>query len=333
MTQKNEQPTRFNKLTRVFLVFSISVFAFLAISTSLTYAKNIKKIGIIAIDEDRSTSRTIKGIKKALKSAKLTAEYHKIILVGNPAIDSKTLADLSAFGPHLVITIGSYATMSASKHFKDIPIIFATVMNPMASGFVASMNRPGGHITGAALDIPPNIQFKYFERVVGQIKSIGVLYSEETANIIGPARVAAKQLGITLEAVQVNSEKAIPQAIDSLCQIVDAFWSVADHTIYTPHSTQYIILQTLRYRIPMMGFSSSLVEAGGLFTLDFDFKDIGRQAGEIASRVLYGTPPGKIPVSTPGAGVIYFKYNEKTATQIQVKIPEELLAIAKEVIR
>ena len=77
----------------------------------------------------------------------------------------------------------------------------------------------------------------------------------------------------------------------------------------------------------MMGFSQSLVEAGGLFTLDFDFKDIGRQAGEIATRVLFGAEPARISVSTPG--VIYFKYNEKTATQLNIEIPEELLAVVK----
>ena len=108
-------------------------------------------------------------------------------------------------------------------------------------------------------------------------------------------------------------------------------WSVADHTVFTPQSTKHIILQTLRYQIPLMGFSQSVVEAGGLFSLDFDFKDIGRQAGDIAVRVLHGTAPGTIPVATPG--FIYFTYNEKTAERIKIKIPEDLLAVAKEVIK
>ena len=296
-------------------------------------AKIVQKIGIISIDQEPSTTRTIRGITKSISLSKIDVVYEEIILIGNPATDQATLSKLGKFQPDLIITIGSFATQKASEYFPDKPIIFATVMNPVASGFVKSMNDPGGLITGAALDIPPEIQFKYFKQVAGQLKSIGVIYSEETENIIEPARIAAKQLGIKLVAVKIESEKAIPQAIDSLCQVVDAFWSVADHNIYTPNSTRYIILQTLRYRIPMMGFSRALVEGGGLFTLDFDFKDIGRQAGEIATRVLLGKPPGEIPVSTPGAGVIYFKYNEKTASQIDLQIPEELLAIAKEVIR
>ncbi len=317
----------------VVIAYLLLTTLFTSLFVSSTQAKPQKKIGIISIDQEKSTIRTIKGIKKAIGRSKIDAVYEEKQLSGNPAIDEKLRVQLNGFDPDILITIGSFATMKASEFFPDKPIIFANVMNPVASGFVSTLSRPGGHITGAALDIPPDIQFKYFQRVVGHIKSIGVIYSAETENTIEPARIAANQLGLTLEAVKIESEKDIPQAIDSLCQFVDAFWSVADHNIYTPRSTQHIILQTLRYRLPMMSFSRSLVEAGGLFTLDCDFKDVGRQAGEIAARVLHGKPAGEIPVATPGAGVIYFKYNEKTAARIQLEIPEELLAIAKEVIR
>lgn len=315
------------------ITYLLIILMVMSLCTTLTYAKHDKKIGIVVIDEERSTQRTLKGIDKALNRAKLEVTYEKIILSGDPTNDEKMMQKLAAFNPDLIISIGSFATMKASEFFTDKPIIFATVMNPVASGFVNSLQNPGGHITGAALDIPPDIQFKYFQRVVGNIKDIGVIYSAETENIIKPAETAAQHLGLKLHAIKIESQKDIPQAIDSLCQTVDAFWSVADHNIYTPQSTRHIILQTLRYRIPMMGFSRALLEAGGLFALDFDFKDIGRQAGEIASRVLYGKSPADIPVTTPGAGVIYFKYNEKTADKIQLEIPEELLAIAKEVIR
>lgn len=290
-----------------------------------------QKIAIVSIDEESSTLRTIKGIKQSFDRSGMTLEYKEATLSGHPATDSAIVKDLRAFNPELFITVGSYATSAVSASFPHKPIIFATVINPMASGFVNSMYRPGGRITGAALDIPPDIQFKYFQRVVGNIRRMGVIYSDETENVIRQAEVAARALGITLVSVKIKSEKDIPGAIDSLCKVSDALWSVADHIVYTPQSTRHIILQTLRNRIPLMAFSQSLVESGGLFTLDFDFKDIGRQAGEIARRVLRGEDPGEIPVSTPG--VIYFKYNEKTAEQIAVDIPEDLLAIAKEVIK
>jgi len=310
----------------------LGVVLFLCLSVAFaTPAKAGHRIAIVSIDEDSSTLRTIKGMKQSLKRSGFAIEYQESILSGHPPSDSSTLMRLATFSPHLFITIGSYATSVISGAFPKTPIIFATVINPMASGFVESMHHPGGRITGAALDIPPDIQFNYFLRVVGDVRNVGVIYSSETENIIEKGRVAARAAGINLVSIKIDSEKEIPGAMDSLCTVSEALWSVADHTVYTPQSTRHIILQTLRNRLPMMAFSQSLLESGGLFTLDFDFKDIGRQAGEIARRVLRGDPPGNIPVSTPG--VIYFKYNEKTAEQIAVDIPEELLAIAKEVIK
>lgn len=290
-----------------------------------------KRIAIVYIDQDPSTQRTIKGVMKAFDRSGVQATYQESLLRGHEQSDAATLDTLRAFDSDLFITIGSYATLTISEAFPAKPIIFATVMNPKASGFIASMNRPGGSITGAALDIPCDIQFEYFKRVVGKIRKMGVIYSSETQHIIEEAGPAAAASGIRLVPIKIQSEKDIPQAIDSLCKVSDVLWSVADHTVYSPQSTRHIILQTLRYRIPMMAFSQALVEAGGLFTLDFDFKDIGRQAGEIAVRVLRGTPPGDIPVTTPG--VIYFKYNEKTADQLSLQIPEDLLAVAKEVVK
>ncbi len=294
-------------------------------------AESANRVAIVSIDQDSTTVRTIKGIRKSIDRFGADVVYLESLLSGDETADGATLKSLQGFAPDIFITIGSYATSEIARAFPDRPVVFATVINPQASGFVASMERPGGRITGAALDIPADIQFKYFQRVVGTIKRIGVLYSAETENVIAQAAVAAKQLGIKLVSLRVESEKEIPGAIDSLCRITDVLWSVADQTIYTPQSTKHIILQTLRNQIPMMAFSQTLVEAGGLFTLDFDFKDIGRQAGEIAVRVLRGTSPADIPVATPG--IIYFKYNEKTAQRIKVVIPDDLLAVAKEVIK
>lgn len=309
----------------------ITLIILILVLTPPAHAQKAKRIAIVSIDQSPATQRTIKGIKKSLKFYGVDASYKEPVITGNPKSDNEILASLYDFDPDLFITIGSYATLRVSKNFPKRPIIFANVLNPMASGFINSVNRPGSNITGASLDIPLEIQFNYFKRVVGSIKKMGVLYSSETENIIKQAAIAARQLGIELVAIRIESEKDIPQALDSLCRISDAIWSVADQLVYTSRSTKHIVLQTLRHGLPMMGFSQSLVEAGGLFTLDFDFKDVGRQAGEIAVRVLHGTSPSVIPTSTPG--IIYFKYNEKTANRIKITIPDDLLAVAKEVIK
>jgi len=158
-----------------------------------------------------------------------------------------------------------------------------------------------------------------------------VMYTDATASLIPPARVVAQDMGLSLKAIKIENEKQIPTALDSLANSVDGIWSVADPELFSQKSTKYILLNALRKGIPFMGFSHYIVESGALFALDFDYKAVGYQAGKIANRVLNGESPGDIRVSV--ADVIWFHYNEKTAHHINIEIPEDLVAIAKEVYR
>ena len=129
----------------------------------------------------------------------------------------------------------------------------------------------------------------------------------------------------------VNDFKELPHALDSLAQMTDGIWSVADPNLFDPRSTRYILMNTLRKGVPFMGFSRHVVESGALFALDFDYKAIGQQAGETVKRVLTGKNPGRISVTQ--ADFVWFHYNEKTAEHVGIAIPEDLVAVAKEVYR
>jgi putative ABC transport system substrate-binding protein len=138
-------------------------------------------------------------------------------------------------------------------------------------------------------------------------------------------------MGMKLEAIEISSPRDLPQALDSLAKVAQGFWSVADQNLFDPQTTKYILLNSLRRGIPFMGFSRYVVESGALFALDFDYKAIGRQAGKTTVKILDGENPGEIPVTTPD--IIWFHYNEKTARHMNVEVPPELVAIAKEVYR
>jgi putative ABC transport system substrate-binding protein len=158
-----------------------------------------------------------------------------------------------------------------------------------------------------------------------------VLYTDNTASLIPPARIVAHELGLELVALKINDERELPGALDSLALMVDGIWSVADYNLFGPQSTRYILLNTVRKRIPFMGFSQHVVESGALFALDFDYKAVGIQAGNIVNRILAGESPRNIEVTS--ADIIWFHYNENTAKRIKVAIPEELASVAKEVYR
>ena len=285
----------------------------------------------VCTDSLTSTQRTISGARSVIKGARVEAEFFTVQLESDVNSFAHQLDSVRSLKPAILVTVGSAATRITQDNIKNTPIVFSSVMYPVISGFVKSLDQPGNRITGASLDIPANIQFRYFRQIIPGLKNIGVLYTSNTAVLIPPARVVASEMGMTLTAIEISSPRDVPKALDSLSTVADGLWSVADQNLFDPQTTKYILLNSLRRGIPFMGFSRYVVESGALFALDFDYKAIGRQAGEITVRILEGSSPATIPVTTPD--IIWFHYNENTARHVHVEMPPDLVAIAKEVYR
>jgi putative ABC transport system substrate-binding protein len=287
-------------------------------------------IATLTSDTLTSTTRTLQGARNVILQQNDKVIFHQFTC-GSATHASSVVDSINRIHPVLILTVGTVATDMAKREFPSIPIIFSSVIHPELSGFVETNKQPNANITGASLDIPVDIQFKYFKKIVPNLKRIGVLYTPETENLIAQAKEAARAEGIELVPVTVHENKDLPSALDSVSAHVDGIWSVPDPQLFTPQSTRYILLNTIRRSIPFMGFSRNVVESGALFALDFDYKAVGMQAGRIVNQVLGGQNPGRIEVSS--VDVIWFHYNEKTAKLINVAIPDELVAVAKEVYR
>lgn len=312
------------------LIGALLAIAAASAAPSAIHARNVE-VAILIHDSLQSTTRTLHGARKVIARSHPEASFRTFVIGDDPAEHVGILDSLSRLKPSLLLTVGSSATRFAKDNFTDTPIIFCAVKYPVLSGFVESMQRPGGNITGASLDIPIDIQFRYFSEVVSKLRRIGVLYTDNTASLIRQAEKVAASSGLELVPIAVNDPKDLPAALDSLAATTDGLWSVADPNLFDPRATRYILLNTIRKGIPLMGFSRHVVESGALFALDFDYKAIGFQAGGLACRVIVGEDPAQIPVTM--ADVIWFHYNEKTAKHINLPVPEELVAIAKEVYR
>ncbi len=288
-------------------------------------------VAIFVRDSLTSTSRTLHGAKKVIRREHPDVVFHDFLIQNEPDENLKIIDSLNIVKPRLILTVGSSATEFARDNFENVPIVFSAVKYPVLSGFAASMNHPGGNLTGASLNIPIDVQFKYFREIVPDLKRIGVFYTDNTASLISQARVVAQSAGLELIPAKIDDIKMLPQALDSLAVSAQAIWTVADPNLFDPRSTRYLLLNCLRKGLPLMGFSRHVVESGALFALDFDYKAIGFQAGAIANRVIDGASPADIPISL--ADVIWFHYNQNTAERIGITIPDELVAVAKEVYR
>lgn len=313
------------------LIETLIALALLLVST-VTWAQDSElRIAIITSDDLKSTNRSLNGARKTISREHPEAVYHEVMISGDQASDLKLVDSVRNLSPSLILTVGSAATGFAKDNFTDLPIAFCAVKYPVLSGFVSSFSAPGGNITGASLNIPIDVQFKYFARIVPNLKKIGVLYSQNTAPLIPQAKVVAKSMGMELVAIKIDQSKELPAAMETLASQCDGLWSLADPNLFDSKTTKYIILNTLRRRIPFMGFSRNVVESGALFSIDFDYKAIGFQVGYAVNRIVAGEEPGNISVTTSDAN--WFHYNEKTAEHIGIQIPEELVAVAREVYR
>lgn len=316
------------KLLKVYLLV---VLVLAAVMPTGVRSDDTINIVVLSSDQLTSTLRAVSGAKKVISQSHETAVFYDFQANQAESLEKSTIDSVKSLNPRLILSIGTSATRLAKEHFPKIPIVFAAVKYPVISGFVESMREPGANITGSSLDIPTDIQFRYFKTIVPDLKKVGVLYTVQTEPLIAPAKLVARQMDLELVAIKITDIKQLPAALDSLSRSVDGMWSLADPELFSPQSTRFILLTTMRMNIPLMGFSRHVVESGALFALDFDYKGVGRQAGQIVSKVINGEQPSDIPVSM--VDLLWFHYNERTAQHLAIQIPSEMVAVAKEVYR
>lgn len=298
--------------------FHIGLWLCVLLIASASYAK----ASLIAVVKSRDIApynTAIEGFKKALDEEDIKFRLVEYAI----AEDRELVKEIRSQSPDLILSIGSKATKIATK-IKNIPIVFSMVLDPRGSSFV------GLNITGVSLDIPPRSEFQLLKSIISGIKRIGVIYNpKETQSAINNARFAAKRLNLKLVTVRVNSWEEVYGAVRHIAERIDALWMIPDHTIYTPRSTHDILFYTLREGIPVVGLSPSYVKAGALFSLSCDYEDIGRQSGEIATRILRGESPSSIPIVGPQKSVL--SLNLIVAERIGIEIPARVIRKAKNV--
>lgn len=232
----------------------------------------------------------------------------------------------------LIFTLGTTATMLAKDSIHDVPIVFANVLDPLGNGIIRSMASSGGNLTGVALDIPIETQFETMLSALPDMHTIGVLYDPRENNaIVATASRVAQDMGLILRACPVSSEKEIPGAIQDLQSEIDALWGIADRTVFSPNSRDFIILFTLRNKMPFMGFSAQFVKAGALLALYADSADIGRQSGDLAAQILNGTNPTELHIMLPRR--VNLAVNLRVAERMGVTLPPQMVGKADMVLR
>jgi len=282
---------------------------------------------IIAVIKSKNIApynQAIEGFEDYLKGKGLNPWLVPYDIEGDDKKAVQIIDEVRQKKPDLILTLGTAATEAAAARIKNIPIIFSVVLNP------ANNLRQRENVTGVAMDIPPLSQFEVLRSILPGTKRIGVLYNPvETGQVVENARDAAERLGMTLIAVSVVSEKEVPQKFEELSRKIDVFYMIADSTVYTPKSTEFILMHTLKRGIPFIGLSEKYVRAGALLALSWDYNDLGTQAGELAYKIIQNARPDELSIAYPRN--IPLILNLRTARNIGIKIPPTIIRKAEKV--
>jgi putative tryptophan/tyrosine transport system substrate-binding protein len=301
-------------------------------------AASVRRVGILMserIDTGSTFHPWIDAFKRGLASFGW-AEDRNIRFEERYSKDNNELAihatDLAHLAPDAIFVIGSPALRPMQRASGDLPIVFASVGDPVEQGFVSSLSHPGGNITGFAAD-----EFGIVTKQVDLLKKL-VPSLERVAFLDDPAQpasagawaeieAAAPSLALKALKVLVRNAEETERAIAALAHEPNSGLLVIPGP-NTPNGE--ISALALRHRLPAMYQFRHEVESGGLASYGADQIDLCRRAASYVDRILRGEKPRDLPVQLPTK--FQFVINLKTAKALGLTIPRSLLALTDEVI-
>ena len=232
----------------------------------------------------------------------------------------------------VIVTSGT-ALLAAKQATSVIPIVFAVANDPVGSGFVASLSRPGGNITGLSLQSTDlaGKRLELFREVVPDLRRLAIMAHVGNPGAVlelAEVQAAARALGLEVATLEIRRAEDIAPAFEALNGRVDALYIETDALIFT-HRIRINTL-ALAARLPTMHSVRAYVEAGGLMSYGPNYTDLFRRAGELVDKILRGTKPADIPVEQPTKFDLVI--NLTTAKALGLEVPPSLLARADEVI-
>jgi putative tryptophan/tyrosine transport system substrate-binding protein len=243
-------------------------------------------------------------------------------------------ADLVRRRVTVIVTRDSAAALAAKAATATIPIVFVTGGDPVALGLVASLNRPGGNLTGTANlvgELAPK-RLQLLRQLLPNAALFGVLADPAfpvTQSTIVDLQAAARTLGVQVVVVNAT-DRDLETAFATFSQQHVGAVLVSDSNLYTPHREQIAALAT-RHAMPAIFTFREWALAGGLMSYGSSIGYLQHQSGIYAGRILKGDKPADLPVQQ--VTKIELVINLKTAKALGLTIPETLLATADEVIQ
>jgi putative tryptophan/tyrosine transport system substrate-binding protein len=301
--------------------------------------KKIPRVGYLSVDSSSSESARAEALRGGLRE--LGYVEGKNIVIEWRFADAKPdrlaalAAELVSLKVDVIITGGTGSTRAANEATSTIPIVMTQDLDPVRNGFVASLAQPGGNITGLS-NFGSDLSGKRLELLketipkLSRVAALGTSTSPGNAQALREAELAAGALALKLQYLDVRGPKHVEAAIQAARkEHAEAVFGLGGAVLAS--NRNQVIELTLKTRLPAMYWRSDIVEAGGLMSYATSIADLDRRAATYVDKILKGAKPAVLPVEQPKK--FEFAINLKTAKQIGLTIPPNVLARADKVIR
>lgn len=318
-------------------LMGVSVLLTLALFACQTAPRTFR-IGVL--NPDLAIEGVFDGFKTGMADLQYvegeTVEYLYAGAVGRDNLPAEA-ARLIESKVDLILAVTSNSATTLLETGTTIPVVFWVINDPVEAGYVASMDKPGGNMTGVTIGVEGTAsegrRLELLKQLAPDVQRVFVPYNPDDPIVqrqgLGTVQAAAESLGIELLLQEVRTEDEAAASAQSVPEDADAIFLVfADRAVM---SAQGAFIETaLQRRIPMTVLTSGSVRSGALMSFGTEFTRIGAQAARLADKILKGAKVSEMPVEIPE---FFFSINVATAEAIGLEIPESILRQADLVVR
>lgn len=280
-------------------------------------------IGVSQFVEHPSLDEATKGFKQAIADAKLNVTYDDQSAQGDPNNTNTIAQNFVSKKVDLIFANATPSAQAAVGATKEIPVVFTSVTDPVDAALVASMDSPGGNVTGTADGHPDAIPntMKFISEQMG-LKKVGTVYNAGEANSVAQIEIMkeeAKKNGLEVFEQSVATSADVKQATEALIGKVDCIYIITDNTVVS--ALESVIQISTDKKLPLFVGELDSVKRGGFAAYGFSYYDIGYEAGKMAVQILKdGKKPAEIPALFPPSLALHI--NKTAAANMGVEVKE-----------
>jgi putative tryptophan/tyrosine transport system substrate-binding protein len=302
-------------------------------------AGRVYRVGYLTVASRQQQLHLIKAFEEGLRSLGYRVGENVVIEYRFADSEMERLpalaADLVRLGVDVIVTGANPNTVAAMKATKTIPIVMTNSIDPVGTGLVASLARPGGNVTGFAQDAGGELNGKRLEllkETLPNLTRVGILWNPGVASNrsrLTSMRDATQGMGLMLVPVEARGQDAFEQAFTTMMkERMQAFVILGDAVLFNYRGQ--IAEMAIMNRLPAASSFKEFAEAGLLLTYGANVQDLFRQSAVFVDKIFEGAKPADLPVEQPTKFELVI--NLKTAKALGVEVPTSLLLRADEVL-